>query len=111
MMPTPACIFCGLECEVTFNSHIARARVQCLSDKCGAAGPWRETQDEALAEWNYAYNDLQNGRELFRVAARGGGVLTMMMNTAPLTCHICGKAKGQPPERCPGHYCTGAARP
>lgn len=21
-----------------------------------------------------------------------------------IPCHICGKAKGQPPERCPGHY-------
>lgn len=22
----------------------------------------------------------------------------------PLKCHICGKDKGQPPDRCPGHY-------
>jgi hypothetical protein len=30
-----------------------------------------------------AYEDVQRGRE---------------------TCWICGKPKGQPPERCPGHY-------
>lgn len=22
----------------------------------------------------------------------------------PLACHICGKSKGQPPDRCGGHY-------
>lgn len=80
------CPFCGQPVCTTIleesqRDDIAGWRAACAKryniDACGARGPVALTPDEAMRRF---------------------------LKSPRATCHICGKEKGQPPDRCPGHY-------